>query len=930
MIKRVLYLYVITLIVSSGLAASDRSYEMWGLPIEYIRFESEIEVPNRILLNALAVSTGEVLTPEGVDQCLRNFNLLNRFSSVQAFAQPMGDGCALVFKFDLDWQVNRITFEGGAISGLFSYGLSGGFSPKTLAREIGIKVGDVYHEKHGTAAVEALLDFYFRRGYANARIELKPDYLDSRAAVNLRFEIDQGKPTKISEINFIGNNSFNVRQLLIASDLFTGKQFKQTAITEARKRLLKYYRKRNYLGVKIYRPEVRYLPETNSVTVDIEINEGKPVFVEIETRWHTWNIMWWLYFLENRPDLFLQVLGIEGSGQIDSQRMHGGGDVLRDEFKNHGYLNAGVTVSESVNPDGELTYKFHVDEQERVKVKELFIFGTTSFSPEEIQQENILGTNPGNYYHMETLNADEADLARFYRQNGFQDVSVSSGVSTAEHPKFATVVFNIEEGMMYRWGSIEINGNSEFSDEEILSFLQLHPGSPFDLQTLDTKVSLLLDEYLSRGYPEISIEREVTKTDPYQPDLVLEIIEGSRATIGSVIITGLSKTRPYIIERNLPKLSGEPFFYQKLMAAERQLAKTNLFRAVDVAGVPGEAGASERTVVVRLREQPFVFLEGGPGYNTDRGFNGYLSFFTTNLGGANRYLGASGSISEEDSKANVIYREPEFANLPVQLELRLLTENSREDGFRLRRRGGRATWSYWLMDKMRVLAVYRFDDDDPYDIDGDTDLPEEYQDPVKIASLSPGILYDSRDDPRDPTHGSLLSFKIEFARTVYSSEVNFTKATAEITHFFDLPGDGVFGSALRLGLGYHLPYQEQFRLGGIKTIRGWGYEKIRGKSTEALDSVIGTTDEDGDIMILLNLEYRHPLIWGFEGVFFLDSGNVFDSGSEIEFDNFRSTLGLGVRLMTPVGPVGVDYGYNIMREDSDPRDKWSFVIGHTF
>ncbi len=178
--------------------------------------------------------------------------------------------------------------------------------------------------------------------------------------------------------------------------------------------------------------------------------------------------------------------------------------------------------------------------------------------------------------------------------------------------------------------------------------------------------------------------------------------------------------------------------------------------------------------------------------------NGYLSLYTTNLGGSNRYLGISGSLSEKDHKSNIIFREPEFANLPVQLELRLLTEQTTESDYRLVRRGTRATWSYRVRESLRLLLVYRFDNDEPYDISPEAEIPDDYRNSVKIGSLSPGFLYDSRDDPRAPQSGSLFSTKFEFARTMYSSEVQFTKISAEATHFIGLQKNGVLGSLAQI------------------------------------------------------------------------------------------------------------------------------------
>ncbi len=71
------------------------------------------------------------------------------------------------------------------------------------------------------------------------------------------------------------------------------------------------------------------------------------------------------------------------------------------------------------------------------------------------------------------------------------------------------------------------------------------------------------------------------------------------------------------------------------------------------------------------------------------------------------------------------------------------------------------------------------------------------------------------------------------------------------------------------------------------------------------------------------------------GVWKASSSSIAAMSSTIIADTavseLKGTAGFGVRFMTPVGPIGVDYGYNVMRtEDDDPRERWSFVIGHAF
>ena len=921
---------VLVCVISGATFSSVSGDQYWGQPVRYIRYECSASIPEQIILQAITIRENEPLSPESIRRTIKNLHLLNRFQSVEVYTEPFLDGCALIFVLESNWLIDDIRFEGGAVSILFSYGLTGGFSPKTLYRETGLKRQDVYSVQATDTAIAALKDFYYWNGYAQSSISLDTRFKPEDHTVDLVFTIDQGPQTEIQVIRFDGNSAFTNQQLMIAGDLFIGRRFSRDLVNRARERMMQYYMKRGYLSAQVFRPDIRYVAENNHIELFFRIKEEPAIDIDLKTDWHTWNLKWWFDLLEQRQNAFLEDLGIGGSGQITPRRMEEGRRNLERQFWNRGYLNATVELKTQTLDSGEIQYRFIVDEQDIVRVSNVFFFGNEAFTTDELLRSGVISTRPGSKYHHDTFSADGADLKRFYQSHGYQDVEVISGFTADEENDSISVVFNIQEGPMYRWNSIDVQNNRAMSREEILGILQIFENGPYDPQTLEDNIQKLLNAYLVQGYAEIAIDRDVQNIESIQPSLMLTIHEGTASTIRSVLITGYQKSLRQVIERNLPDLKGEPFYYQTMLNAERALARTNLFRSVDVSGLPGEAGIPDRTVLVRLREQPSIFIEGGPGYNTDRGFNGYLSFYTTNLGGANRYLGASGTLSEVDYKANVIYREPEFANLPVQLELRLLTEVSDEDGFQLRRRGGRATWSYRVREQLRLLLIYRFDDDEPYDIQPDTDLPEEYRNSIKIGSLSPGFLYDSRDDPRDPGKGSLFSVKVEFARPVYNSEVTFTKMTAEATHFFRISESTVLGAAFRFGLGDHLPYQEQFRLGGIKTIRGWDFEDIRGGTYSADNGIIGPSEGGGDIMLLGNLEYRYPLFWGLEGVVFVDSGNVYEDSSDISFSNLKTTAGLGVRFMTPVGPVGVDYGYNIMKDDNDPPDRWSFIIGHTF
>jgi len=124
--------------------------------------------------------------------------------------------------------------------------------------------------------------------------------------------------------------------------------------------------------------------------------------------------------------------------------------------------------------------------------------------------------------------------------------------------------------------------------------------------------------------------------------------------------------------------------------------------------------------------------------------------------------------------------------------------------------------------------------------------------------------------------------------------------------------------------GKDIPVYERFYLGGINTIRGF---KTRGVGPKDLttNEVIG-----GDTEVFGNLEYLFPLVTEQRvmGLVFFDAGNAFNG--EVNFGDLRMSAGLGIRWFSPVGPLRLEWGYNLDRRLGEDESQWEFTIGTVF
>ncbi|NNF84726.1 MAG: outer membrane protein assembly factor, partial [Deltaproteobacteria bacterium] len=134
---------------------------------------------------------------------------------------------------------------------------------------------------------------------------------------------------------------------------------------------------------------------------------------------------------------------------------------------------------------------------------------------------------------------------------------------------------------------------------------------------------------------------------------------------------------------------------------------------------------------------------------------------------------------------------------------------------------------------------------------------------------------------------------------------------------------GRAGIVRPLGDTKEVPIQKRFFLGGRTTVRGFDEDTLGPRAPDG--SLTG-----GDFMVNGNAELRVPLKYEFLVAFFLDAGSVwFEDDPENDFD-LRESAGLGLRYITPIGPVALDYGWKLDRREGESSSEWHFTIGAVF
>jgi outer membrane protein insertion porin family/translocation and assembly module TamA len=200
-----------------------------------------------------------------------------------------------------------------------------------------------------------------------------------------------------------------------------------------------------------------------------------------------------------------------------------------------------------------------------------------------------------------------------------------------------------------------------------------------------------------------------------------------------------------------------------------------------------------------------------------------------------------------------------------------------------------------------------------------------------VSSLVAGTSYQRVDDLLDPHKGWQVFQRLEWGSGLLGSDVSFVKLSLEGRAYLPLDPLGVlalrarWGSIKELEDTSYVPIFKRYFTGGSNSVRGYPYQKL-GPLDDAGNPLGGLTVLEG------NLDWRFPLKDSWEGVLFLDAGNVYPRGYELVWDQLRFTTGVGLRYKTPVGPVRVDVGYQLNPPDDAPFHRYQihFSIGHAF
>jgi outer membrane protein insertion porin family len=348
--------------------------------------------------------------------------------------------------------------------------------------------------------------------------------------------------------------------------------------------------------------------------------------------------------------------------QADTQR-------IIEIYHSSGRFNITVVPQIIERPNNRVDLIFKVDEGEKTGVKRIIFVGNHAYS--DWRLKDVIKTAVSNWltflqttdvYDPDRIEADRDLIRRFYLKHGYADVQVVTATGEYDPARKGFIItFTIEEGPRYRFGNIEIQSNVRAVDQNSLRpSLLTHAADTYDGDAVEKTVEALTVEMARRGYPFGTVRPRGDRNPATRTIGITYVVdEGTRAYIERINIRGNTRTRDYVIRRELDINEGDPYNRALVDRAERRIKNLNYFKTVNISNEPGSA--PDRVVLnIDLVEQSTGNFSVMGGYSTAQGWMVETSVSERNLLGTGRFAKVSATYGEYIRAGEIDFAEPYF------------------------------------------------------------------------------------------------------------------------------------------------------------------------------------------------------------------------------------------------------------------------------
>ena len=617
-------------------------------------------------------------------------------------------------------------------------------------------------------------------------------------------------------------------------------------------------------------------------------------------------------------------------------------DMIKFILKTNGYYFSKIkTTSELNDKQNSIKLIYNIDLGDVAKIKKIKFIGEKKFKDRKLNQIIVSEESKfwkfiskSIYLDFNRINLDKRLLLNFYKNNGYYNVNVKDSFVELSKDGDFTLTYSINSGKKFTFNNLSLEMPEDFDEKYFVNINNLLLKLKNETYSLN-KVNSILNEVqkiaLSKDYSFLSADLSEKIINQNKLDIKISLSETKKVYVEKINILGNPHTIEEVIRNSLIVDEGDPYNEILFNNSINNLKAKNIFKTVAF-DIKDGSKPNLKIIDIKIEEKPTGEISLGAGYGTQGGtFGGGI--VENNFMGKGIKLDTNFSISKNSLKGKLIYSQPNFNYTDNTLFTSIrstTTDNLSDYGYKTSEVGFSIGTSFEQYENL----YFRPDISVSYeDLKTSTTASDNYKkqagdffDTYFIYSLD----YDKTNQKYRPSEGY---------RTIFLQELPIISDGFEIVNsletikYYELPSD-MIGKISFYGKSVNtLKNNKDTRISKRLYIPA---SRLRGFESGKVGPIENADYVGGNYITTVNFTTTLPQVFPsleiLDFSFFIDAANIWgvDYNENLSNKDIRSSLGLGVDLQTPIGPMSFSFSEVISKSSTDITESFRFNIGTSF
>jgi len=608
-------------------------------------------------------------------------------------------------------------------------------------------------------------------------------------------------------------------------------------------------------------------------------------------------------------------------------------------LKNLGYYNSDLDISIEESNNNLVNIIYNIDLGKKSKIKRITFVGNKIFKDKKLRRV-ITSTeykfwkfiSGRKYLNQNSVSFDERLLNNFYKNNGFYNAKINSSFAKLVDENTFELIFNIESGPKFFFGNLELNLPSDFDEKNFVPIIKLFKkikGKPYSINTID-KILEEIDAITTLEQYKF-IKANVTENiDQNLLNLEFNVEEGEKFYVDKINILGNTVTSENVIRNQFIVDEGDPFSEILVKKSINNIKSLNFFRSVS-SKIENNDNNKTRTINITVEEKPTGEIYAQAGTGTSGSSVGF-GIKENNFLGNGIGLDTNFELSSDSFKGKFSVTNPYFNNSDKSLYVSAeATENDNYQtfGYKTNRKGVSIGTNFEYLNDF-YLGINNSNFYEVIETNSTASTQQQAQEGNYWDSfIKLNMDYDKRNQKFQTSSGFKSFYSLDLP---IISDTNTIKNYYNYSHYFD------FFEKNFSSISFHLQTANSLNNKNIKLSERVVIPSSRLRGFEA--GRVGPKDGDdfigGNYAYSINFTSNVPNVLeesqNLDFLIFADAADIWgvDYNSSIKGDGIRSSIGVALDWMSPVGPMNFSLAYPVSKNTGDKTESFRFNLGTSF